>query len=506
MQEDAMSEHAIDNIYVSFGVGTETYGIGIEDVRQIIRVPKITRVPRMPDYVLGMTNLRGEVLPLVDLSMRMGYDHPCDHGEDTRVIVVEKKGIVTGLIVESVNEVKSTEVHDIDKFPEILNAGVDKKYISGILKVGSGDDVSIIQIINTDEVIDIEAASKQMEQNGALVNVNKNAEEAHGGVINERRFISFDVTTQEYAIEIHKINEIIWMPEVTSVPGLPKYVLGIFSLRGQVIPLLSLHSKFGMVLEKDDETTRVVIVDIGNVMVAFAADKVNAVLSVDESLIELPPKVYEDDESEISAILKLEEGKRLVMVLEPENLVDDAELEALKQVSEQSMEKMNMSDQNMDHPGEEEKQIVTFQIENENYGIYIQKVQEINRYTNVTKIPKTPKFVEGIINLRGEVIPLIDLRSRFELEKKERDEFTRVIIVNLQNMKVGFVVDWVDEVLRIRQEQIDNVPPVLSAAVNSEFIDGVVNFEKNEKMILLLDVEELFSRAEIKKLENLQEG
>jgi purine-binding chemotaxis protein CheW len=249
----------------------------------------------------------------------------------------------------------------------------------------------------------------------------------------------------------------------------------------------------------------VVIVDISNVLVAFAADRVNAVLSVEDSLIEEPPKIYEDDDSEVSAVLKLDKGKRLVMVLEPEHLIDDAELEALKHVADQSTESV-MGEHGMDNAAEEEKQIVTFQIENENYGIYIEKVQEINRYTNVTKIPKTPKFVEGIINLRGEVIPLIDLRSRFELEKKERDEFTRVIIVNLQSMKVGFVVDWVDEVLRIREDQIDNVPPVLSAAVNSEFIDGVVNFDKNGKMILLLDVEELFSKAEIKKLENLQEG
>ncbi len=129
-----MSDNAamIDNIYVSFRVGgEETYGIGIDDVRQIIRVPKITRVPKMPEYVLGMTNLRGEVLPLVDLSLRLGYGKKCEHEEDTRVIVIDKQGILTGLIVASVNEVKSTEVHDIDNFPpDILNASVDKKYIS----------------------------------------------------------------------------------------------------------------------------------------------------------------------------------------------------------------------------------------------------------------------------------------------------------------------------------------------------------------------------------------
>jgi purine-binding chemotaxis protein CheW len=203
-------------------------------------------------------------------------------------------------------------------------------------------------------------------------------------------------------------------------------------------------------------------------------------------------------------VLKLEDGDRLVMVLEPENLIDEAELEALKHVANQKTESMNMDMMQDAAAVDEEKQIVTFQIENEDYGIYIEKVQEINRYTNVTKVPKTPKFIEGIINLRGEVIPLIDLRSRFELEKKERDEFTRVIIVNLQSMKVGFVVDWVDEVLRIRENDIDGVPPVLSATVNAEFIEGVVNLTDNERMILLLSVDALFSKAEMNKLEKMQ--
>ncbi|MCD8567144.1 MAG: chemotaxis protein CheW [Geovibrio sp.] len=152
---------------------------------------------------------------------------------------------------------------------------------------------------------------------------------------------------------------------------------------------------------------------------------------------------------------------------------------------------------------DEEKQIVTFTIEDEEYGIFIEKVQEINRYTNVTKVPKTPSFVEGIINLRGEVMPLIDLRRRFELPVREKDEFTRVIIVNLANIRVGFVVDFVDEVLRVPADSIDSVPAVLSAGVDSQFLDGVVNLSSRQRMILLLNVDELFSKAEKKKLEKI---
>ncbi|MGE4266889.1 MAG: chemotaxis protein CheW [Deferribacterales bacterium] len=493
-----------DSIYVSFRLGQETYGIGIDDVKQIIRLPHITRVPKMPPHVLGMTNLRGEVMPLTDLSLRLGYQKPCENTDDTRVIVVEKEGTLNGFVVESVSEVKSTEVHQLDAFPEMLNADVDKRYINGIMKVNQGGSIMLVQILNTDEVIDITVLKAQIEKQGFRKTAAAKAEEAAAANLHEKRFISFNIGKQEYAVEIHRINEIIWMPEVTAIPGLPGYVLGIFSLRGKVIPLISLHDKFGRKNSVINENSRVIIVDINDVLVAFAADKVNAVLSVEENLIEEPPKAFAEEDSEISAVLKLEKGERLVMALEPRNIMNKSELEALSRVADQSAGDLTMTDLNS-HSKDDEKQIVTFEIENEQYGILIEKVQEINRYTNVTKVPKTPKFVEGIINLRGEVIPLIDLRTRFDLKAKERDEFTRVIIINLKKMKVGFVVDGVDEVLRIKNEDIDAVPPVLSATVSSEFIGGVVNMVSKQKMILLLNIEELFSQSEMSKLEKMKQ-
>ncbi|MGE4497112.1 MAG: chemotaxis protein CheW, partial [Deferribacterales bacterium] len=104
---------------------------------------------------------------------------------------------------------------------------------------------------------------------------------------------------------------------------------------------------------------------------------------------------------------------------------------------------------------------------------------------------------------RGEVIPLIDLRKRFELPVREKDEFTRVIIVNLASVRVGFVVDFVDEVLRVPADSIDSVPAVLGTGVDSQFLEGVVNLSGKQRMILLLNVDELFSKAEKKKLEKI---
>ncbi|MGE4497076.1 MAG: chemotaxis protein CheW, partial [Deferribacterales bacterium] len=432
------AEHS-DKKYVSFTVGSEYFGIPIDEVRQIIRLPRVTRVPKMPVFVLGISNLRGSVLPVLDLSLRLGYPNPCVHGEDTRVIVTEKGGFEIGFVVESVSEVKSTETGSYEEMPEMLNSGADRKFISGVLKMRTKDGIRLVQVLDSRELVNIAEIQRSVDDSSAQRGFAMKADSSERETSDYRRFISFEIDGHGYAIEIHRINEIIRLPDFVAVPGLESYVMGIFSLREKVIPLMSLHRKFGKKERPDTEDTRVVIIEIEKTLVGFIADRVSEVLSVPESSIEEPPKVFAESGSEIASIIKAEEGERLVMILESDNLLQAKEVEALRKLAQQEGGSFSMNEASAS--ADEEKQIVTFTIEDEEYGIFIEKVQEINRYINVTKVPKTPAFVEGIVNLRGEVIPLIDLRKRFELPVREKDEFTRVIIVNLASVRVGFVVE-----------------------------------------------------------------
>jgi purine-binding chemotaxis protein CheW len=138
-------------------------------------------------------------------------------------------------------------------------------------------------------------------------------------------------------------------------------------------------------------------------------------------------------------------------------------------------------------------QLVTFNISNEEFGIDILRVQEIIRTMEITKVPRSPDFVEGVINLRGKVIPIIDLRKKFNMESHEHDNQTRIIVVELQGMVVGFVVDGVSEVLRIKSSTVEPPPPVVSG-VDSEFISGVGKLE--DRLLILIDLDKLLSRDE----------
>ncbi|WP_081859263.1 chemotaxis protein CheW [Desulfohalovibrio reitneri] len=147
--------------------------------------------------------------------------------------------------------------------------------------------------------------------------------------------------------------------------------------------------------------------------------------------------------------------------------------------------------------GQQIRQLVTFSIGDEEFGIDILKVQEIIRMVDITRVPKAPDFVEGVINLRGKVIPVIDLRKRFGMPGKDHDKNTRCVVVDICNMIVGFIVDSVSEVLRIPSDTIEPPPPVV-AGIESEYINGVGKLE--DRLLILLDLNKLLSTHEMEQL------
>ncbi|OEU67505.1 MAG: chemotaxis protein CheW [Desulfovibrio sp. S3730MH75] len=142
-------------------------------------------------------------------------------------------------------------------------------------------------------------------------------------------------------------------------------------------------------------------------------------------------------------------------------------------------------------------QLVTFSIAEEEFGVDILAVQEIIRTMEITKVPRAPVFVEGVINLRGKVIPIVDLRSKFGLETREHDQSTRIIVIEITSMIIGFVVDSVSEVLRIPANTIEPPPPVVSG-LESEYISGVGKLE--DRLLILLDLDRLLSDDEQEQL------
>lgn len=150
---------------------------------------------------------------------------------------------------------------------------------------------------------------------------------------------------------------------------------------------------------------------------------------------------------------------------------------------------------------EKERQLVIFQLGREVYGLDINWVREIITLQDVTRVPGAPDFVEGVINLRGHVIPVVDLRKRFGLEAPADPRRTRIVVVDVAPHTLGLVVDAVTEVLRIRESVVEPAGNVL-AGIDVAFIQGVAKLER--RLIILLDLQRLLHAAEMKALERVE--
>jgi len=140
------------------------------------------------------------------------------------------------------------------------------------------------------------------------------------------------------------------------------------------------------------------------------------------------------------------------------------------------------------------KEYLTFTLGSEQYGIDILKVQEIRGYDSVTRIANTPAFIKGVINLRGVIVPIVDLRIRFEVGEASYHEFTVVIIINVLGKVVGVVVDAVSDVVALPAESI-KPPPELGGALDTRYLTGLGTL--NEQMLILIDIEKLIGSEEL---------
>jgi purine-binding chemotaxis protein CheW len=315
-----------------------------------------------------------------------------------------------------------------------------------------------------------------------------------------------------------EVQEIIRLIPINKVPHTPNYVRGVISLRNRVLPIIELASLFGMKTEKpyganidtksktqasDDDTDlrRIIVVDINGVITGLQVDSVSEVLRLAKSSIEpAPPVVTGDKRAKLKGVGKLNSGERLIMLLDLSSTLSVRDIDDIaertgasrtEQDAKKAREKLA-----------DETQFVCFNIGDEEYAVKIMQVQEIIRFQKITAVPRAPEFVEGILNLRGNVLPIIDMRKRLYLPEKERDEQNRILVVDINGRVTGLIVDSVNEVFSIINSEIEP-PPDIIAGIDRRFIQGVGKVDSGKRIIIILEPSALLSLEEIGQLQNI---
>ena len=474
---------------VMFLLGEDEFGTDIMDVKEIIRVPDITKVPNAPSFVEGACNLRGNVLPIIDGRDRFNLERKLKD-ENSRILVIDVDGKATGIIVDKVSEVLRVNTADIEEPPQIVK-NINADYLNGIVKLDNGnrlimllDIVSVLSVPNMDRN-EINANKGTSRKTKALAK-NTSVESTE-----EEQLVSFLLDQEEYAIGIMKVKEIIRVPQIVKIPNCGTYIEGVVSLRNNLLPIINLRTYFGMPYLEINDHTRILVVDMGNVTAGIMVDKISEVLRVRSSIIQPPPKLASKNSEQLKGIAKLNNGKRMILILEPSKLISAEEIVEINGNGgnqEYSLDQKSIASKMLD-----EERLVTFKIDMEEYGVKITNVQEINRMTEITKMPRAPYYIDGIVNLRGNIIPALNLRKLFQLSETQTTDATRIIIVDFDGKRTGIVVDSVSEVLRFEKTLIELQPDILRSGIDRDYIEGVGKLDDGKRMILILDISKVLS-------------
>jgi purine-binding chemotaxis protein CheW len=489
--------------FVSFGVDGEMFAVPLAMVHEIIRYPDIVRVPLGAASLEGLGNLRGTVLPILSLRRLLGAQD-VEHDDATRVVVLDDNGRPVGLVVDRMHNVVTVEPDRIEP-ADAIRSTIETELLTGVIK--NKDGQSMIMILDAGLLIQREfsavAPTAKAAGTGATA---PDSQRERAEQIAEIQLVSFTVAGQEYALPIEQVKEIVQIPEsITTVPNSGPHVLGVMTLRNRLLPLVSLRRMFNLPDVELTDANKIVVVALGEgVSVGMVMDSVREVLRVSRAVIDALPEMLSRSRemNDITSICRLANGTRLVSILSAQRLFD---IDEVRQLAEGSAEDPQTAERSAQDAAEsvaatdDEEQLVVFRVMDEEYAVPIESVQEIVRVPDeLIHIPNTPHFVEGVVNLRGAVLPVLDQRRRFGLPAAERNDRQRIVVFSVRGTRTGFIVDSVSQVMRVAAHLIGPAPALSDE--QSRLIRRVVNLAEQKRMILMLEVNQLLDLGELGEL------
>lgn len=492
--------------FLTFGLGSRLYALPAEDVAQVIRVPKVSRVPQSPPALLGIANLRGAVLPVVSLA-RLLQTAAGDKEAEAQTAIVLDGAAPVALVVETVQSLVVTDEDRIEVREAELAAEPGERLLGAFKADGERGVVKILDIKPL-----LNAAFEQRTRRSSTVPMVKATAAERLALKAEASvtLVTFEVAGQEFALDLDAVDEILPIPAAfTLVPRTEALVLGVTSVRERLLPLLSLRGLLGFSpAPAGSDKEKVVVTRVAGAQVGLVADRARSVLDAPSRMIdEIPPVLAAraGGEARIKAIFRGQSGQRLISILAPEQLFRGDVMQRLGNAARDDVSARAGGERLLER--HDELQFLVFRLGPDEFALPIDAVVEVGQVpSRITRVPKTPDFLEGVVNLRGEVLPVLDQRRRFDMPAATGQQMKgrRLIVVRTERVRAGVIVDSVSDVLRVAAGSVEPAPDLTEKT--GRLVRSVINLEKAQRILLVLDPTELLTPSERTLLETFAQS
>jgi purine-binding chemotaxis protein CheW len=459
---------------LTFRCGETSLAAAAHSVTEVFRRPRITRVPHAPPSLLGVAQLRGAAIPVVSLALLLRH---AEAGETaaSRVLLIEATEPIAVLVDE------------ITGLKAVPTGGGLSNLAAGGVYLESDQTLRLVDLIG---LIDADFGSVR-KRTAARERETAVRDDARTAPVVDVALLTFALAGQSYALPLSDVEEVMALPDrIASLPRADDAILGVTSHRGRLLPIVSLAALLG--LQAENPARRVVVARLGETRVGFAVDELQAIRRVPPDTIDAVPALLNrgQGEAQIRSICRIDGGRGLVSILTAERLF--REQTVTRTLTEARQEAHAMTEGPAAQAAEP---FLIFRLGGEEYGIALSAVEEVVRLPDVvTRVPKAPSFVEGVINVRGEIIPVIDQHRRFSVPGAPSATRRRIIVTRINGKQAGFLVDGASEIVNLGADR--TAPSSSLAGEGAKMFDRVARLDDAGRTVLLVDPKELLDKAE----------
>jgi len=481
------------DIYCSFLLGGNEFALAVKNVQEVVNPPAhYTQIPLSPEYLVGMFNLRGSIIPVVDLHSILKIEDKDSQSENKKIAIVECRQVLIGLVFDSTGEVfRSREEEKSDfSYPDSRH-----QVIQGAFKLNEGR--RIIQIVDPEALFSLEQVPHQNTSRShaqSLLKKNRGS---------RQQCISFFTGPSRCALSIDAIQEILKLENMKGSMLTAKHYIGTLEIRGNLVPVMDFASMLGYrepdrKLAHTNENRRVLVLRFEKELFGLMVDSIESIVTYfSEDLLPFP--VLGDEKKKMFTGCVSRENEDDIVFLNHQEILSSSEISEITHGHSKIYQAAERQAQLRIHKGQT-KTYITFHLESL-YAVGIHEIREIiDLPETLLHPPGLPAYFRGVLNLRGDLVTIVDTRGMYGITNTSEKTLQRVLIFESKGGKFGLVVDAVDGIISLSDENKMPIPEILynsvAVAMKADVQEAVeVTLEaKLKKTVFILNVKAISNR------------
>ncbi len=442
----------------------ENYGISTEDISQISRVPDLMPLPLRPFGVRGLCSVGGGVVSMVDMNLLLNMPEVDLSDPKARIISLNDDVSSNTLLV---NDVYNTVEID-QKNIEYIDTEDDP-----VIAIYKYDNI-LVQVLSLEEMFSkmskVSIESKEIVAGKIKDNTLKEEE--------NKRFLIFAMENEKYALDIDFLQEIILADtEYTDISGTSDEVLGLITLREELLMVIDLRIYYGFEAI-NSETNRILVVSYKDKKIGLLIDSIIDIKNIALKNIEYMSEAFE--------------GNKIAGVIHDENMLisffDDKLIDEILMQNETFVDTKAEIQNEAETTKEYAKEVIVFKLAQKEYAFDVDYVNEIIDIVDSTKVAFTEEYIDGIINIRGQIVATVSLFEKLNLPTVITEE-SKIIICNIEDNRIGFIVDSVSDIMSIEKKDIKEE--------SEGYFNSVLHLDNGKRLILSIDIEKIVNSEHV---------